>query len=130
MQFMPGDNSLVGPLTGDGSMDVMSALLVQDWLKEDVDPKQLIVEAEELLTAVDLAISGANLEGDPDCEQMKRSWAFIGPNLYRDIQRLKSSTLRKQYLLSRIAVITMTLTTRRRTLEINNIKVLKTVQGS
>lgn len=125
MKFMTGDDPLVGPLMGGGSMDVISALLVQDWLKEDADHKQLISEAEELLTAVDLAISGANLEGDRDCEQMKRSWAFIGPGLYREIQSLKSSILRKQHLYPRIAVITMALTTRRQTLEINCIEVLK-----
>lgn len=128
MKFMPGDDALLGPLMG-GS-DTMSALLMQDWLKEDADHKQLIAEVEELLTAVDLAISGADLKDDHDCEQMKRSWAFIGPGFYREIQDLRSSTLRKQYLYPRIAALTMALTTRRQTLEINCIEVLKTVQGS
>jgi hypothetical protein len=125
MMFMPGDNAITGPLPNIG---VMAGFLAEDWTAERADPGQLLTEAEELLEAIDLAISGADFTGDEDGELMQRSWAFIGPGLHTDIQQMKASTL-QQYLYPRIAVVIMTLTTRRQTLEANDIHVLKKTEN-
>lgn len=126
MMFMPNDDSVNGPLPRVG---IMATFLTQDWATEGADHQQLIAEVEELLSAVDLAISGADFTGDEDGEQMQRCWAFIGPGLHKDIQQMKTSSLRRQYLYPRIAVITMALTTRRQTLELNGIEVLKKTEN-
>lgn len=124
MKFMPGDDPLhlPGPIVG-----TMARLLVEDWLAENADHRQLIAEAEELLNAVDLAISGADFAGDEDGELMQRCWAFIGPGLHQRIRQMNFLPLRKQHLYTQIAVVTMVLTTRRQTLELNGIEVLKSV---
>jgi hypothetical protein len=126
MMFMTGDNALTGPLP---NVDVMATLLAQDWMTERADPKLLLRETEELLEAVDLAISGSDFAEDEDGQLMQRSWAFIGPGLYRDIQKMKASTLGGEYIYPRIALIMMTLTIRRKTLEFNDIDVLKKTQN-
>ncbi len=124
--FVPGDNAITGPLA---SIGVLAGLLAEDWVAEGADHRQLIAEAEELLEAIDLAISGADFTGDEDGEQMQRCWAFLGPGLHKDIQQMKASTLRGRHLYPRIAVVMMTLTTRRQTLEMNDIHVLKRSGG-
>ena len=125
MKFMPLDDPITGPFQ---QVATLATFLTQDWIEEDTDHRQLVAEAEDLLVAVDLAISGAELSGDKDGELMQRSWAFIGAGLYKDIQQLKTSSLQKGHLIPRIAVITIALTTRRQTLELNGIEVLKKAQ--
>jgi hypothetical protein len=126
MMFMRGDDALTGPLPNIG---VMAGFLAQDWAAEGADLEQLLTEVEELLEAVDLAISSADFTGDEDGGLMQRSWAFIGPGLHTDIQKMKVSPLGGQYLYPRIALIMMTLTIRRQTLEFNDIHVLKKTEN-
>lgn len=124
MQFMPNDDPVAGPLPGVG---VMATFLAEDWVAEGADLQQLIVEAEELLNAVDLAISGSDFAGDKSGEQMQRCWAFIGPGLHTDLQSAKDPATCKRSAYSKLAVITMALTARRQTLELNGIEVLRKV---
>jgi hypothetical protein len=122
MMFMTADDAITGPLPNIG---VMATFLAKDWVTEGADCQHLITEAEELLEAIDLAISGADFTGDEGGEQMQRCWAFIGPGLHTEIQRMKAFTFGKQNLYSRMAVVMMTLITRRQTLEMNDVHVLK-----
>lgn len=118
MNFMPGDDPMIGSLS---QSSILAAALAEDWLIENADPSQLIAEAEELLLAVDLAISGADFSGDPDGELMRRSWAFIGPGILTDLARIKASQSRNIPTYTRLAIITMALTIRRQSLELNSI---------
>jgi hypothetical protein len=135
MIFMPGDDPLIGPVS---NVSTIASVVASDWVKQKTDPNTLICEAEELLKAVDLAISRTDFAGDAEGEQMQRSWAFIGPGLHRAIteakilftrigskvffEKINSREVLHVYL--RVAMVTMALTTRRQTLELNEINVL------
>lgn len=122
MLFMPGDGALIPPIPH----TMLCTFLVEDWTDEQADNRQLITEAEELLAAVDLAISSHDFAGDIDGRKMRVSWAQIGPGFFRKIKAIKlTSSAKPDY--AELAVITTALTLRRQTLEANNIKVLKKV---
>lgn len=119
LNFFP-DDPITGPLPNIG---VMAGYLAEDWLKENADHIKLTAEAEELLEAIDLSISRADFSGDDEGELMQRSWAFIGPGILRDIQRLKISRSRQDVVYINLALISLTLIHRRQTLERNGVKV-------
>jgi len=129
MVIMPMDNVMVGP-TISGSYTVMAQMLAEDWNKSDADVKALTQEAEDLLNAVDAAISQSEIKDDSEWEQMRRCWCFIGPGMCRQIERLKILTAKPRFLnkpeiYSMLGLIHTFLTVRRQTLELNDIEVLK-----
>ncbi len=129
MLLMFTDNELYGP--DNQNTCLLAQSMAKDLLRQDADIAVLLKEAEELLTAVDAAISTSELKGDPDWGQMQVGWAFFGPSIFRRLEILKLSEfkaknkLEKLRYYSMLSVILVSLTIRRQTLELNNIVVFK-----
>ncbi len=126
MHYMPGDSRL---FECSQTTIVVAQLSAQDFLKNQASIPDLVTEAEQLLAAVDLAISGADIPNDEELERMKVSWAFFGNGFNDKIQTLKltahliagyENTLQAYALLANTIWM---LTLRRQTLELNGIAV-------
>lgn len=127
MILSPSDDSLNGPA---GFMiNTLASGMAEDYYKVNADIQELIEETSYVLNAVDLAISAPNcLDGDDDFEMMKRTWAFLGPELWKQIERAKVlalSSLSKRMVYDSIALVQTVLFVRRKTLEMNGLEVLK-----
>lgn len=130
MLLMPIDDELLGP--SNGSCNVIAQMMGEDFLNNNADLMEFINEAGKLLTAVDAAISQANLVNDQQWEKMRTSWCFFGPGILKQIEAIKTAASlprlnqhSKSMLYAKVAFIQTFLTIRRQTLELNEIEVLE-----
>ena len=130
MHLMPSDDLIAGPIGYIAG--VLAEGLAEDYLAQKVDPKELVKEVEDLLNAVDMAISQGNSDSDPDWKKMKTGWAFLGPGLFRRLEAYKAisklsaplvTTMREFYIGT--AFIQSILQIRRQSLELNDVVVFK-----
>ncbi len=130
MIYVPGDNRLFGDTSVSG---VFARGMASDWFNSVVNIHKILDEAQKLLEAVDLAISGADIPGDDELQKMKEAWAYMGPGFQNELEKTRSLVRdmgiidTRLTVYSRLANIISMLTLRRQTLELNGIEVFKPV---
>ena len=129
MILAPMDDPLEGPI---GAAQFLATSMAEEYLETSADVGTLLEETLQVLQSVDLTTSApCRLDGDPDFEQMKRAWAFVGPSLCKKIEGAKTLVSRplsgssKRSVYALVANIQAFLFIRRQTLELNGLEVLK-----
>jgi hypothetical protein len=125
MIFAPDDNGVSLGVFAEGLSPVLTEVMIWALSTGKESPQKMLEETRQLLHDVDRAtvVAMNQLRGDEDIQTVARQWAFFGPGIFRQLERISGLDGFRSEDLAILANLNAFLTVRKLSLELNGVDV-------